>query len=100
MRRATTVRLVPELVWCPARAGEEPLDARLLRLLRAIKKHATLRAAARQIGLSYRAAWGLVGDTGRRLGVPLVELQQGRGARLTAAGEQFLAASERAAQRL
>jgi putative molybdopterin biosynthesis protein len=95
-----TIRLVPELLWCPLGAGDTPLDGRLVRLLTAIKKHATLRAAARDSGLSYRAAWGLLGETGRRLGVHLVELQQGRGAQLTDAGEQLLAANERATRRL
>lgn len=100
MRGSATVTLIPELVWNLPDANVAPLDGRLLRLLAAVKKHATLRAAARETGLSYRAAWGLIGDTGRLLGVPLVELQQGRGARLTDAGERFLAANERALQRL
>lgn len=100
MPNSATIRLVPGLVWCPTRAGAPPLDGRLVRLLAAIKEHATLRAAAGHAGLSYRAAWGLLGETGRLLGVPLVELQRGRGARLTGAGEQFLAANERAVERL
>lgn len=100
MRRFATIRLVPELRWRPAQSGAAPLDARLLPLLHAIQKHATLRAAALEVGLSYRAAWGLLGDTGRLLGVSLVELQQGRGARLSEAGEQLLGANERASQRL
>jgi molybdate transport repressor ModE-like protein len=100
MRTSATITLVPNLVWHLPDADTPPLDARLPRLLAAIKKHATLRAAARETGLSYRAAWGLLVDTGRRLRVPLVELQQGRGARLTEAGEQFLAASERVSLRL
>lgn len=95
-----TIRLVPELRWLPSGGGNVPLDGRLMRLLISIKKHATLRAAARESGLSYRAAWGLLGETGRRLGIPLVEMRQGRGARLTDAGEQLLAANERATQRL
>lgn len=100
MPSLATIKLVPELVWSLANTGMAPLDVRLLRLLAAIKKHATLRAAARETGLSYRAAWGLIGDTARLLGVSLVDLQQGRGAQLTEAGEQFLAANERAVERL
>lgn len=100
MPDSATVTLIPEVVWCLPETGAAPLDGRLLRLLAAVKEHATLRAAAQQTGLSYRAAWGLIGDTGRLLGVPLVELQQGRGARLTPAGEQFLAGNERALQSL
>jgi molybdate transport repressor ModE-like protein len=100
MHTSATVRLVPTLLWRPAGTGTTPLDARLVRLLAGVKRHATLRAAAREAGLSYRAAWGLLGDTGRDLGVPLVELRQGRGARLTEAGDQLLAANERLTQRL
>ena len=94
------MRLVPEIGWRVASGRHAPLDPRLLRLLGAIRTHATLRAAATEIGLSYRAAWSLIGDTGRLLGVPVAELQRGRGARLTPAGEQLLAADSRAAQRL
>lgn len=100
MRHSATIRLVPELVWCPAGAGAAPLDSRLIHLLTGIEQYATLRAAARHTGLSYRAAWGLLGETGRLLGVPLVELRQGRGARLTEAGAQLVAANARAAERL
>jgi len=100
MPTSATITLVPDLVWSVSDAGTPPLDARLPRLLAEIKKHATLRAAARETGLSYRAAWGLLVDTGRQLGVPLVELQQGRGASLTRAGEQLLAATERVALKL
>ena len=100
MHVSATLRLVPTLLWCPGDTGSAPLDARLVRLLAGVKKHATLRAAAREAGLSYRAAWGVLGETGRGLGVPLAELRQGRGARLTEAGEQLLSANERLMARL
>ncbi len=94
------MRLIPEIMWRVASRRHAPLDRRLPRLLGAIRTHATLRAAAAEVGLSYRAAWSLVGDTGRLLGVPVVELRRGRGARLTPAGEQLVAASAQAAERL
>jgi len=94
------MRLIPEISWRVASRRDAPLDPRVLRLLGAIRTHATLRAAAAELGLSYRTAWSLVGETGRLLGVPVVELQRGRGARLTPAGEQLVAADTRAAQRL
>jgi len=94
------MKIVPTLVWRPADPGAAALDARLVELLLGIRTHATLRAAAHAAGMSYRAAWGLLGDTARALGVALVQLQQGRGAQLTSAGEQFLAAHEQASQRL
>jgi molybdate transport repressor ModE-like protein len=91
---------VPEIGWRVASRSPTPLDPRVLRLLGAIRTHATLRAAAAEVGLSYRTAWSLVGDAGRLLGVPVVELRRGRGARLTQAGERLVAADARAAQRL
>lgn len=100
MRDSATIRLVPALIWRSSEADAVALDGRLVHLLAGIKKFATLRAAAHDAGLSYRAAWGLIGDTRRQLGVALVELRQGRGARLTEAGEQFLAAHQRASERL
>lgn len=99
MQLPATLRLVPDVVWTASGSGP-PLDARLMRLLAGVRKFATLRAAAREAGLSYRAAWGLLGETGRALGIPLVELHQGRGARLTEAGERLLTANERLTARL
>jgi molybdate transport repressor ModE-like protein len=94
------MRLVPEIRWRVAARHPAPLDPRVPRLLGAIRDHATLRAAAAELGMSYRAAWSLVGETGRLLGVPVAELQRGRGTRLTAAGEQLVAADARASKRL
>lgn len=100
MRSPATLRLEPEVSWRAAGRAAPPFDRRLAPLLVAIRARATLRAAAQEIGLSYRAAWGLLSDTGRALGVPLVELQRGRGTRLTSAGEQLVAADARAVRRL
>ncbi len=94
------MRLVPEIGWRLASRRHASLDPRLLRLLGAIRTHATLRAAAAEVGLSYRAAWSLVGDAGRLLGVPVAELQRGRGTRLSPAGERLVAADAKAAQHL
>ena len=100
MRSPATLRLEPEISWRAVGRAAPPFDRRLAPLLAAIRAHATLRAAAQEVGLSYRAAWGLLSDTGRALGVPLVELQRGRGTRLSAAGEQLVAADARAVRRL
>jgi len=94
------LRLEPALSWRAADRAAPPFDRRLVPLLAAIRSSGTLRAAAREAGLSYRAAWDLVSDAGRALGVPLVELQRGRGSRLSPAGEQLVAADARAVRRL
>ena len=84
------MKLVPEVSW-RARA---PLDARLVPLLRAIRGHATLRAAAAALGVSYRSAWDLLAAEGRALGTPLVHMARGRGAKLAPLGERLLAADD------
>ncbi len=76
-----------DVVW---RAGERTLDERLLGLLRALEQSATLKAAAQAQKVSYRAAWGLLMEAGALAGAPLVEMQRGRGARLTRFGAQLL----------
>jgi molybdate transport repressor ModE-like protein len=76
-----------DVVW---RAGSRALDERLLGLLRALERSATLKAAAEAQKVSYRAAWGLLVEAGELAGAPLVEMQRGRGARLTRFGAQLL----------
>jgi len=89
------MKLRADVVWRAGDAGGVLLDARLMDLLRALGRHATLRAAAIDTGVSYRAAWGLLLDTKALLGAPLAELQRGRGARLTRLGMDLLHADER-----
>jgi molybdate transport repressor ModE-like protein len=84
------MKLVPEVSW----RARTPLDARLVPLLRAIRGHATLRAAAEALGVSYRSAWDLLAAEGRALGAPLVRMERGRGAKLAPLGERLLAADD------
>jgi molybdate transport repressor ModE-like protein len=67
----------------------------LVRLLEALARSASLRDAARTAGLSYRSAWGLLGDGAHLFGAPLVDMQRGKPARLSALGRSVLAADER-----
>ena len=79
------------MVW---EAGGRQVDARLLALLRALQRNPTLKAAAHELDISYRAAWGLLVDGASLAGAPLVEMQRGRGARLTRLGSRLLRADE------
>ncbi|MBC7804064.1 MAG: helix-turn-helix transcriptional regulator [Candidatus Parcubacteria bacterium] len=88
-------RLRADIVWRTDGPDAARLDPRLLDLLRALQRHATLRAAAEELGLSYRAAWGLLLDATALAGAPLAELQRGRGARLTRFGLSLVASDER-----
>lgn len=62
----------------------------LLRLLAAVRAGGSLKEAAEAMGLSYRFAWGLIGEARKAFGTPLVEFRRGRGARPTPLGEKLL----------
>jgi molybdate transport repressor ModE-like protein len=94
------MRLVPSLLWRLEGDAAEALDARLLPLLEAVAASASLAAAVAATGISYRAAWELLRDYQRKLGVALVRLERGRGASLTLAGERLLEAHKAALTRL
>ncbi len=94
------MRVVPSLVWNLESEPVEALDSRLLPLLQAIAASASLAAAVVDCRISYRAAWGLLREYQRKLGEPLVLLERGRGASLTASGERLIGAERAATRRL
>jgi putative molybdopterin biosynthesis protein len=67
------------------------VDPLALRLLDAIEVHGSLQGAARELALSYRHLWGLLGRWENDLGGALVLLSRGRGASLTPLGARLLA---------
>jgi len=87
--------LQPQLAWT---FQGKPIDARLLPLLRAVSEQTSLQAAVRSLGISYRAAWDLLGRSQQLLGAPLIALERGRGSKLTELGAALLA-KDRIAQR-
>ncbi len=72
----------------------------LLRLLRLLREHRSLRDAARAAGVSYRFAWGVLTTAARDFDGPLVEFKRGSGATLTHAGLRLLALDEKIGERL
>lgn len=68
-------------------------------LLRAIREHRSIAAAARAMGMSYRRAWLLVDEIGRTLGRPVVDTHVGGarrgGAVLTDPGDRLIACYDR-----
>lgn len=65
-----------------------------VRLLRAIREHGSISAAARSMGMAYRHAWVMVDELNRCFAEPVVEStvggQKGGGARVTAWGEELI----------
>lgn len=78
--------------------GHAAADKRL-DILRRIREVGSISQAARDAGISYKAAWHALETLGNLAGAPLVEKavggSGGGGARLTAAGEQLLEAAAR-----
>jgi molybdate transport repressor ModE-like protein len=64
--------------------------SRLLALLSALAVEGALGNSARQAGMSYRSAWGLLRDCEQALGAQLVLMERGRGTRLTEFGASLV----------
>jgi molybdate transport system regulatory protein len=64
-------------------------------LLRAVAEEASISAAARKMGMSYRRAWLLIDELNRSFSSPVIETRIGGkahgGATLTAMGEKVMA---------
>ncbi|MCX4187465.1 substrate-binding domain-containing protein [Methylophaga sp. OBS4] len=66
------------------------IDTVLFQMLEAVQTEGSLKKATDRVRVSYRFAWGLLGKWESILGQPLVILERGRGARLSAAGEKLM----------
>ena len=78
-----------------------PLDtAVLLKLLVSIQKNGAIAQAAREAGLSYRYAWGLLRDGEKLFGEALLQTGRGRGTGLTPLAEKLVWADHRINARL
>ncbi|HXS54331.1 MAG TPA: substrate-binding domain-containing protein [Usitatibacter sp.] len=82
------------------RSELDPVMRRLLPLLAAVEREGNLQRAARELGFSYRLAWGIAREGERALGAPVLKMSRGRGSRLTPLGETLLWAEKRVAARL
>jgi molybdate transport repressor ModE-like protein len=81
--------------------GDPPFDtATLLGLLLGIHDTGSIADAARDVGLSYRYAWGVLREAEAQFGEPLLETGRGRGTRLTPLAEKLAWADRRIAARL
>ncbi|RJF94424.1 LysR family transcriptional regulator [Oleomonas cavernae] len=78
------------------RGGSLPVEDQRLALMLAIREHGSIAAAARAVGLSYKAAWDGVKALNNLFAQPLVEAQtggrSGGGTVITPAGEAVIQA--------
>jgi len=76
-------------------SDECKLGAGKIRLLRAIREHGSISAAARSMGMAYRHAWSMVDELNRCFAEPVVSAsiggRAGGGAKLTEWGDELIA---------
>jgi len=94
------MQLSLDVRWRHGNQEPKEFEREFFPLLQEIEATGSLLAAARNLGISYRYAWGLVRAWTARLGQPVAEMQRGRGARLSALGEKLLWEQRRVNARL
>jgi len=69
------------------------IDTVLFKMLEAVQAQGSLKKATDKVQVSYRFAWGLLNKWENLLGQPLVIMERGRGAKLSAIGEKLMHAN-------
>lgn len=64
-------------IWIEDDNGKVVFGAGRLRILSAVERHGSILAAAKELGMSYRAVWGKIKATEDRLGKPLLTRKVG-----------------------
>ena len=81
-------------VWIEDEKGRTIFGMGRMSILQAIIDHGSINAAAKALGMSYRAVWGKLNNTEKRLGKPLLIRQTGGaaggGSELTPLGKNLV----------
>ena len=86
--------------WTISHDHGEALAPRLIDLLVSVSETGSLSAACQRNGQSYRHAWDTIRHGEAWFGAPLLQMERGRGSRLTTLGEKLVWADHRIAARL
>ena len=86
--------------WTIRFADGRSLPPRLLDLLAQVQAHGSLSSACQKSGTSYRHAWDLIRQGEAMFGTELLQMERGRGSRLTPLGEKLTWADQRIQARL
>ena len=78
----------------------DALGARLIDLLVQVAETGSLAAACQGAGMSYRHAWDTIRQGEAWFGAPLLQMERGRGSRLTPLGDKLVWADRRISARL
>lgn len=81
-------------IWIEDENGDMVFGAGRLRILKAVREHGSILAAAKELHMSYRAVWGKIKATEERLGQSLLTRRTGGaqrgGSELTPLGNALL----------
>ena len=95
------LRITLQPQWRVSQDDGPALDANtLLGLLAAVQGSGSISQAGRELGLSYRHAWGLLQQAEQLFGQPLLVRGRGRGSALTPLGDKLIWADARIGARL
>jgi molybdate transport repressor ModE-like protein len=86
--------------WTISHDGGDTLGPRLIALLSHVEETGSIAAACQRAGLSYRHAWDTIRHGEAWFEAPLLQMERGRGSRLTPLGEKLVWADRRIAARL
>lgn len=86
--------------WTISDAAGQNLSHRLLELLSDVQEHGSLSGACKVTGGSYRHAWNLIRQGEAQLGLPLLNMERGKGSSLTPVAEKLVWAGHRITARL
>lgn len=64
-------------IWIQDENGEVVFGSGRLRILEAVSRNGSIHAAAQELGMSYRAVWGKIRATEKRMGIQLLERKTG-----------------------
>lgn len=81
--------IIRSKVWIEDNNGNVIFGDGRYRILEMIDKHRSLQGAAKELKMSYRALWGRIKASEKRIGQPLVE-REGRGSCLTPFGRELM----------
>ena len=93
-----TVSITPH--WTITDEHGQQLSPRLLSLLAEVQEHGSLSGACKHTGASYRHAWNLIRQGQQQLGMPLLNMDRGKGSTLTPLAERLVWAGHRIQARL
>ncbi|MFO8084962.1 MAG: LysR family transcriptional regulator [Desulfobacterales bacterium] len=77
MPRKSKKMVIKSKIWIEDEKGAMIFGVGRLKILKAVKKHGSILAAAKSLQMSYRAAWGKIKTTEQRLGKPLLTRRVG-----------------------